>query len=176
MLHNLKYCPFITDNIILLLVCFLCHAISQNKKSLTLHWSINIYSKPIWIGGQYCLSISSCSCRVVGFTRTTPQKLCRRVLSTSLITGILNAVMQTHAVTVPVAVAIHYVTGVNQSTDLRLLVRLWLHAADVHSSLTNNQAEFLNIIPEVMCNVPGKDCVEKSPYWIYVYEIYLIYL
>lgn len=87
LLDNLKYCPFIQDNVILLLVCFLCPAISQNKKSLTLHWSINIYSKPIWIGGQYFLSISSCSCRVVGFTRTTPQKLCWRVISTSLITG-----------------------------------------------------------------------------------------
>lgn len=29
--------------------------------------------------------------------------------------------------------------------------------------MTNNQTEFLmNMNPEVMCNVPGKDCVEKN--------------
>lgn len=46
--------------------------------------------------------------------------------------------------------------------------------------MTKNQTEdFIDMIPEVMCNVPGRDCVEKNQTmekYEYVYEIYLIYI
>lgn len=45
-----------------------------------------------------------------------------------------------------------YVPSFNQVLMFRL---------KLHSSLTNNQAYFFNLIPEVMCNLPERDSAEK---------------
>lgn len=51
----------------------------------------------------------------------------------------------------------------DQGTDYKLQ---WLN-----SRLTSNQSEsFMNIIPEVMCNVPEKDCVKKNTTMARVYN------